>query len=318
MKIALREELEEIKRKEQAQGKEIVSLRKMIIKLQREIRSLKEGFGPYPVMESGPPPTQKSLKIVKMSPMVERKLEGKDKGNIPSLTRLEATESSMEVEPLVGNTPGCTLDEEYMERDKGWPSGNKSISWMEEDTRKKEEIPSDIIRNKAKTNIKTNMYKDSVNLSDKSYSKSYDKKSANDNARVESTPRGKGIRLIENRQIAPPAQIPLRSNSEWIRVTGKGRRETQLPDVESDGKIQRRRASTGKESAIPGKRLIKPAVVTITSKPDGLTYAEILAKAREKVCLKDLGIKTTTIRRAINRAIVIEVPGPQGKQLADT
>jgi len=59
-------------------------------------------------------------------------------------------------------------------------------------------------------------------------------------------------------------------------------------------------------------------VVTITSKPNGLTYAEILAKAREKVCLKDLGIKTTTIRRAINGAIVIEVPGPQGKQLADT
>lgn len=81
-------------------------------------------------------------------------------------------------------------------------------------------------------------------------------------------------------------------------------------------KIQRRLASTKREKAKPGRRLIKPAVVIITSKPDGLTYAQILAKAREKVCLKELGIQTTVIRRAINGAIVIEVPGPQGKQLA--
>lgn len=56
------------------------------------------------------------------------------------------------------------------------------------------------------------------------------------------------------------------------------------------------------------KKLIKPAVVTITNKPGGASYAKILAKAREKVSLQDLEIKETVIRRAINGAIIIEVP----------
>jgi len=65
-----------------------------------------------------------------------------------------------------------------------------------------------------------------------------------------------------------------------------------------------------------GRRLIKPPVVTITNKSKDISYADILAKAREKVSLKDLGIETTVIRRAMNGAIIIEVP--QGKQQACT
>ncbi|EFN68990.1 hypothetical protein EAG_02451, partial [Camponotus floridanus] len=64
------------------------------------------------------------------------------------------------------------------------------------------------------------------------------------------------------------------------------------------------------------RRLSKPAVVTITSKPDGISYADILARAREKVSLQEIGIQETVIRRAPNGAIVIEVSGPQSKQLA--
>lgn len=66
-----------------------------------------------------------------------------------------------------------------------------------------------------------------------------------------------------------------------------------------------------------GNRLIKPAVVTITSKQGGATY-EILRMAREKICLKDLGIENTIIKRAVNGAIVIQVPGPQGRELASS
>lgn len=51
-------------------------------------------------------------------------------------------------------------------------------------------------------------------------------------------------------------------------------------------------------------------------KPDGASYADILVKAREKVSLREIGIQETVIRRAVNGAIVIEVPGPQSKQLA--
>lgn len=56
--------------------------------------------------------------------------------------------------------------------------------------------------------------------------------------------------------------------------------------------------------------------MTITGKPGGASYAEILAKAREKVFLKELGIQDTKIRRAMNGVIVIQVP--QGKQLASS
>lgn len=92
----------------------------------------------------------------------------------------------------------------------------------------------------------------------------------------------------------------------------------QTPDKRPELRSRRQQVATMKDEAKPGRRLIKPVVVTITSKPDGLNYAQILAKAREKVSLKDLGIQTTVIRRALNGAIVIEVPGPQGKQLADS
>lgn len=205
--FALREELEEVKRKEQALSKEILSLRKMITELQREIKSLKEGFGPFPAMGSGTPPPHRSLKIVKTLPLYEKRLEGKDKENILSLTRPEVTESSMEVEPLVSNIPGCSLDKDYMKRDIGWPKGDKSIPWTEkEDKRKKEETPSVKIKNKTNTNI--DMYSDSVNSSSKPNLKIYDKKSAKVNSGAEITPRSKGIRLIENRQIVPPAQPP--------------------------------------------------------------------------------------------------------------
>jgi len=71
-------------------------------------------------------------------------------------------------------------------------------------------------------------------------------------------------------------------------------------------------------AAKTGKRLIKPAVVTITSKQGGATYAEILRSAREKVSLRDLGIENTVIRRAMNGAIIIKVPEPQGRQLASS
>lgn len=49
--------------------------------------------------------------------------------------------------------------------------------------------------------------------------------------------------------------------------------------------------SGGAEQAKSRKRLVKPAVVTITGKSGGAPYAQILAKAREKVSLKDLGIQ---------------------------
>jgi len=59
-------------------------------------------------------------------------------------------------------------------------------------------------------------------------------------------------------------------------------------------------------------------VVTITGKPKGATYAEILNKAKQKVYLGNLGIENVRMRRAMNGALIIELPGPDGKRLAST
>lgn len=61
----------------------------------------------------------------------------------------------------------------------------------------------------------------------------------------------------------------------------------------------------------------KTAVVTITTKEGG-SYAEVLSKARKNVCLKDIGIQNTKIRRAFNGGIIIEVPSKDGAKLAST
>ncbi|XP_025264641.1 uncharacterized protein LOC112638009 [Camponotus floridanus] len=280
--FALKEELEEIKRKEQAQSKEINSLRKMITDLQREIRSLKEGFGPFPAMVSGTSSPYRGIKSVKALPLGEKRPERKEKRTSASPVRLEVAESNMEVEPLVSDIPGCSKDRDYMDHDTEWPGGAASIPWTKEDKHRKVEISNAKIKNRSNLNSNMysdpNMYDDNVNFSTKPNFKNYAKKVDKINPAAQSTPRSKGIRSGTN--------------------------------------TRSRLANNKKETAKPGRRFTKSAVVTITSKPDGLTYAQILAKAREKVCLRELGIQTTIIRRAISDAIVIKVPGPQGKQLA--
>lgn len=62
----------------------------------------------------------------------------------------------------------------------------------------------------------------------------------------------------------------------------------------------------------------KPAVVTITEKTDGATYAQILSKAKQNVSLGNLGIENVRMRRGMNGALIIELPGPDGKRLAST
>lgn len=62
-------------------------------------------------------------------------------------------------------------------------------------------------------------------------------------------------------------------------------------------------------------RVNKPAVVTITSKSDGVSYAQILSKAKQNVSLGNLGIQNVRMRRALNGALVLKLPGPDGKKL---
>jgi len=122
--FSLKEELGEIKRREKAQNEEILTLRKMISNLEREVRSLKEGFGPFPA--SVPSLIQPELKMPKRLFTPEKRYEKKRKEDtMPSLHQQEVC-PNMEVEPLLSDTPGCSTDAEYMDRKADWPQGRDS------------------------------------------------------------------------------------------------------------------------------------------------------------------------------------------------
>lgn len=358
MKIihTLKEELNELKRKDRAQSTEIDSLRKMISNLEREVRSLKEGFGPFP----------SSKKIARDSPATSRKRtpetkrpdKRKDNRKVkdPMVTSQQeeaSAELDMDIDPIVGNTPGCSKDEIYMNRNNSWPKGKDIVGWMnntQQDTRndnKRETIYSD---NKSNSNMYNNNNLNSIYHSTNSNANNkveimhsdnrshFDMNSNNDNSdsmyklansnsgfnandyNAPIKPRIKNIRVIENRQLVPPSLVPP-GDAQWVQVRKRSQRKLDVVANKESTTPKRHSvggAGDGGTKAKVGKRLIRPAVVTITGKPGGATYAEILAKARERVSLGELGIQTTTIRRALNGTIIIEVSGPQGKQLAST
>jgi len=73
---SLKQELNEIKRRGQVQNKEIDSLRKLVANLEREVMSLKEGFGPYPSVKIA------TQKLPTPSKKIEKK---KEKDSAPPL-----------------------------------------------------------------------------------------------------------------------------------------------------------------------------------------------------------------------------------------
>lgn len=318
--FSLKQELSEIKRREQAQNKEISSLRKLVANLEREVRSLKEGFGPFPPLKTA----------AKESPTPLKKTDKKRRKGSSSPLPLQSTaqrqnteDVGMDIEPLL-STSDCSTNEEYMNR-KEWPNGRGSISWVEQIELGK--TNRDIYNDNKAMNINTKMTTDFSNThrsKAKSYVKSYDtnnitnmntnKTSIGINKSVK--PINKRIRVIEDIQLVPPT--PTRSTpnkTEWVKVNRGDKRINTRKVAPS---VQQSTSENRKSAPKSGRRLIKPAVVTITSMAGGATYAEILAKARDGVSLKDLGIQSTVIRRAVNGALIIEVPDPQGKQLAAT
>lgn len=308
--FSLKEELSELKRRERAQSEEIQNLRKMMSNLEREVRSLKEGHGPFPPMKK-PHLLHKDIPRKSTTPPKEKVEVIRRKGILYSPPVLQqASQVEMEVEPLLSNTHGCSTDKSYMNREVQWPNGSDTTSWnmQNEEINNKNNI-SNVKSNypTIKSNYPSTKLKEMTAESDASSNKSR-----------------KRIRIIEDRQLVPPSYpssvYPSPSGDEWERVE-KRRKHVQATmanttaNNETTGSRQRS-INTRNKLAKSGKKLMKPAVVTITSKPGGPTYAQILAKARERISLKDLGIQTTVIRRSLNGAIIIEVPGSQGKQLA--
>lgn len=313
----LKEELDKIKRREQAQSHEIHTLRKMISNLEREVRSLKEGFGPFP--PAMPPPAQPDVKTRKKLSSPERRQEKEiSREALLPLPQQQEDNLDMEVEPLLlNNTPGCSSNEDYMSRKLEWSNGRETTPWSADAVEVRRATNTNI-NDKAKfstySNTHTKTRTNSNIISDRNINN--DRKLSIKSSES-AKPYNKGIRLIANKQLVPPSQ-PSPRNPEWVNVTGKKRRNQSLNSNEAIVESRRRLPSNRGAGAKPGRKLIKPPVVTITNKSKDSSYADILAKAREKVSLKDLGIETTVIRRAMNGAIIIEVPGPQGKQQAST
>lgn len=214
----------------------------------------------------------------------------KRRGKITAaLPTQEVASMDMEIEPLEGNTPGCSNNDEYMNREVARPEGKDTTPWKgktDEVKTKANRDRVDFIYINSNTNPNMysnveddNMYTNANTKVDTMYTNT-NIKEATVNLYDTAKPRIKRIRVIENKQLVPPFH-PSHNETEWTKVDNRNRRkQTYTPNKEAVGSQQRFIGDTNK-AAKPGKRLIKPAVVTITSKPGGATYAEILAKARQ-------------------------------------
>lgn len=72
-------------------------------------------------------------------------------------------------------------------------------------------------------------------------------------------------------------------------------------------------AQPPKEKPKPGLRPPRSAAVTVTVLAEGdTTLAEAMAEARRAINLRDFGIETVRVKRAVTRDLLLEVPGEDG------
>lgn len=213
----------------------------MISNLEREVRSLKDGFSPFQ-------PTPSSVgKLTKRQRNPEGK-SGKLKEKRIALQRSPRAEGAAKMsEALANSTPGCSIDETYMRR-FDWPkTGSKTSSW-----------PAQIDTDKISPDTKS-VHMDTVNPN--LVTRSSNRQGS----------RSKGIRIIENRQIVPPS-LPSPSVDEWKRVGKRGAVRNSAP-VKPQQPVAARAASSNiiTKRVLPDKgksarKLVRPAVVTISNK----------------------------------------------------
>lgn len=320
----LREELAEARRKIDRQENEIRDLRKGMLMLEREVNALKEGNGPYvqhmktPIAEESP---KKSIE--KSSEYISKKRQRQS----IKLSSLEPRNSGP------STFSGGSHDLEYMSCGaEDWPP--EQMDWTTAPSPDKE-----IHVEFANTN--------NTNGESKQAYKNKTKLATNSNSNLGKQGR-KDIKITEVKQLVPPpttsSPFPLRdecvgltnfTNSEWRNVDQVNRKR-QIPrgkillaktnqpidtpesgssaansNYKKNNKVINKSVSVSKY-----KSKFKPAVVVIKGKPGGATYAQILSKAKQNVSLGNLGIQNLRMRRAVNGALVLELPGPDGRRLA--
>jgi len=149
----------------------------------------------------------------------------------------------------------------------------------------------------------------------------------------------RGPRILSNIQVAPPrvqmevtpsvemVVSPLGTPSveeDWTEVR-RTRRETPKETKRRMGRDSARQRPQRKETprGVAGRqppcirRPLKNAVVAIKMEEDGISYAEALKRAKQKIDLKELSIKDSKIRLAANGGALVQVSGPEGHARAD-
>lgn len=137
------------------------------------------------------------------------------------------------------------------------------------------------------------------------------------------TTREEMTRKETTRNVQPGYREDSSSAQEWI--TKKNRREIRKNKEAVKNKDQRETAKKTSKPATSGKTKVtrrppRSSAVTLKiskDKKDKYTYASILAKAREKISLDDLGIDKTRIRRTAGDNILIAIPGLNKQAEAD-
>jgi len=282
--LALKKEIAELKEDNCRQSGEINQLKKMISELTREVRSLRESLGYAPTV------------IEKFAGLqsTERRREayrdpgkgGSEDGSGKEIHNRENTYLGTDVE-IMDSTPGCSADEVYMSRKKEWSNEEDALSWSSRAPEPEKEKTKELV-NKNNLNISSKMFSKTYNFSNKkrnSPNATYFKKI---NTRVSSqySPY-KRINIIENRRLVPPFAPSSVEEGENI-----GRKKIIITKLVVRREIRQRYLSLRVQKAIlsigsrtsaikSGKSLVKPTVVTITSRKGDATYAEILRSARE-------------------------------------
>lgn len=114
-------------------------------------------------------------------------------------------------------------------------------------------------------------------------------------------------------------RVDNRRQGRTRETTGsRGTMERREIGIDTRGKAAVGIGNTNQRPKVP-KKAFKTEAVAIKSMREGeVTYAEISGKAKDQVSLKDLGIDKSRIRVAANGGRIIEIPGPGGKEKADS
>jgi len=152
-------------------------------------------------------------------------------------------------------------------------------------------------------------------------------------------PPKRGVPIItSNVQLVPPRPIPKRARvsqeepelfsdlETWTEVTNRRSKRKQIriavnDSVEPTGVaartgVDRFGGRPQSSPALGSARRRAPRNAAVAIKADGLSYAEIIKQAREKVNLKDIGIINP--RRAASGGVIIEISGLEGAVKADS